>query len=86
MAAAAEVAALEMAVSEEEARLARFTAELSEVPARRVLTLPRGLFAAGALGVFCWGTFASGADVARVSVGLFSAVWVAFLWGALRGR
>ena len=85
-AAEAERRALEKAVADQEARLAQFTAELSGAAAPPVITFPRGAFGAATLGLFCWGAFASGDDVARVSVGLFSAVWVAFLWGALRGR
>lgn len=82
----AELAAVEAALADEESRLAVFSAELREAPARVVLTPLRSLVAAGALGGFVWGAISSGVDVTKLSVGLFVATWVAFLAGALRGK
>jgi hypothetical protein len=86
VAAQTELTALESEVATEQARLSAFKAEIDADPSRRVVTLPRAALATASLGLFTFGAAASGVDLTRVSVGLFSAVWVAFLIGALRGR
>lgn len=86
VAAEAELAAVEEALEDERARLAVFTAELSEAPPRMVLTPLRALLTAAALGAFTWGITSSTIDPTKPSVLLFVATWVAFLAGALRGR
>ncbi len=73
-------------LADEEARLAAFSADLRPAPARAVFTLGRAVIAAAAVGAFTFGAAAGELDLTHASVGLFGAVWLAFLAGALRGK
>lgn len=82
----AQLERVKASLAEEETRLATFTAELQPAPARSVFTLRRAVIAAVSVGAFTFGAAAGELDLTHASVGLFGAVWLAFLAGALRGK